>query len=415
MRPAGAAPPPPPPSPYAPPPSTDAEPTAYVAGRPAYAPYASQPVTPADTQPPGVDVDFRREVLARSSRLTVGFRLVLAIPHLLVVWALGYAVLVVEIVAWFAALFTARVPDGIYGFLAWVVRYHARVWTYLVLLTDRWPTFGESADDPVVVGLPGSLRLNRAAVLFRLVLLVPVAFAVGVLSLGLVVAGPFIWLLVLVRGRVPVPVFDATASTVRYATRYYAYAALLTARYPGGLYGDPDVDDVRDEHDGASAPRMTRAARRIVLVLIAAGVIGLAGLIAILVVLGRAEAKRQQADNDFTDAYQSLHLTSLQTCAGNSDPIGCATEAARQNASALRTFEADVSAIDFPSGAALTRDVAGLRASTDAFIDDFDALSRATSPTDYARVASTTDIATDATAFDHAVEAVSVDLQPNQK
>ena len=45
-------------------------------------------------------------------------------------------------------------------------------------------------------------------------------------------AGFFIWLIVLIRGRVPQPVFDGTASVVRYQSRFYAYLTLLTARYP---------------------------------------------------------------------------------------------------------------------------------------------------------------------------------------
>ena len=95
--------------------------------------------------------------------------------------------------------------------------------------------------------------------------------------------------------------------------------------------------------------------------------------------------------------------------AGSSDAIGCAAEAARQNAGTLRTFKEDVAAIDFPSDAAT--DVTTLRQRTDAFISDYDALSRATSPSDYGQIASTMDLAQDATAFDRAVNEVFADLE----
>src|SRR4051812_17499545 len=210
MQPAGAAPPPPPaaaapPSPYAPPPSPygppptapapapeppapgPAAPSAYISGQPAYAPYATAESTwPTQVGPPGVDVEFRRDAIARTSRVTVAFRLILAIPHLIALYAMGYAVAVVTIVSWFAALFTGRVPQGLYGFTGWIVRYGTRVVAYLWLLTDRWPSFSEGVEDPVQVQLPGPQRLNRAAVFFRLILMIPAAIVASIFSTGLV-------------------------------------------------------------------------------------------------------------------------------------------------------------------------------------------------------------------------------------
>jgi hypothetical protein len=269
MQPRSAdAPPPPPeaPSPYAPP----AAPA--VIGQPAYAPYASVPASPADLGPPGVDVDFRRTTIVRTSRLTVLFRLVLAIPHLLALAVISVAAYVVVVVAWFAALFTARVPEGMYGFLGWVLRYGARVTAYVALLTDRWPSFSETPDDPVDVRLPGPQRLNRWAVLFRLILLIPAQIVLSVVTDGLVVIGFFVWVIALVLGRLPQPVFDVTASIVRYQTRYYSYGAMLTARYPGGLFGDPhDPTDAAGEGAELSPPRINRPAKRLLIVVIVVG------------------------------------------------------------------------------------------------------------------------------------------------
>src|SRR3954471_18811671 len=82
----------PPPSPYAPPTPAAAAPTAYVAGQPAYAPYATAESTwPSQAGPPGVEVEYRRDAIAHTSRLTVAFRVILALPHLLALYAMSYA------------------------------------------------------------------------------------------------------------------------------------------------------------------------------------------------------------------------------------------------------------------------------------------------------------------------------------
>lgn len=74
-------------------------------------------------------------------RLTVAFRLILAIPHLVAVWVLGVAWCVSTVCAWFAILFTGRYPRGLYGFGVGVLRWNTRVEAYLLLLHDAYPPF----------------------------------------------------------------------------------------------------------------------------------------------------------------------------------------------------------------------------------------------------------------------------------
>jgi len=47
---------------------------------------------------------------APQSRLTVAFRILMAIPQLIVLWLLGVAAIVITIIGWFGALFTGRLP-----------------------------------------------------------------------------------------------------------------------------------------------------------------------------------------------------------------------------------------------------------------------------------------------------------------
>jgi hypothetical protein len=85
-------------------------------------------------------IDFRPELTDRN-RLTVAFRIILVIPHLIVLVLLGIAAAVVVLIAFFAVLFTGRWPGGFLDFVINVQRWYLRVDTYLLLLTDEYPPF----------------------------------------------------------------------------------------------------------------------------------------------------------------------------------------------------------------------------------------------------------------------------------
>ena len=119
---------------------------------------------------------------ARQNRGTVLIRAILAIPMLICLYFARYVAWRYSLTGWFGALFTGRLPDYATGFLAGYQRWEVRTYAYLLLLTDRYPAIGNQHDDyPVSVAIsPG--RLNRAAVLFRLVLVIPVWCVATVLA-----------------------------------------------------------------------------------------------------------------------------------------------------------------------------------------------------------------------------------------
>ncbi len=180
---------------------------------------------------------------APQNRLTVLVRIILAIPHLVVLYALGIAAEVVLIICWFAALFLGRLPEGLGEFLSGYLRWLVRVQAYVFLLTDRYPPFElGAADYPVQILLrPGPL--NRLAVLFRIILAIPAALLSALVVLGMETIAMFvIWLIALIAGQLPRPLYDAIAAGQRYYFRYTAYIFLLTGTYPWGLFGDqPDL------------------------------------------------------------------------------------------------------------------------------------------------------------------------------
>jgi hypothetical protein len=190
--------------------------------------------------PARVEVGFAGPT--RQRRATVAVRIVLAIPQLICLAFVRYAVLIVLVIGWFCALFTGRLPDSIAEFLARYQQWEIRQAAYLLLLTDAYPPFGwRDSEYPVSVAvMPG--RLNRIAVLFRVIIIVPAWLVWDILAYGLGMIMMFAaWLIVLTMGRMPRPLHEALAAIVRYWARLKGYWYMLTDVYPAGLFGDQPV------------------------------------------------------------------------------------------------------------------------------------------------------------------------------
>jgi len=163
----------------------------------------------------------------------------MVIPQLIVLGLLGIAVYVITIIGWFGALFTGRLPVFAADFLTGYLRWMARVYAYTLLLTDVYPPFSlADADYPVrVAAMPG--RLNRLAVLFRFFLLIPCWFILTIVSYGAFTIVEFVtWLIVLITGQMPGPLYQSLAAALRYQIRTFGFAVMLTSAYPAGLFGD---------------------------------------------------------------------------------------------------------------------------------------------------------------------------------
>jgi hypothetical protein len=100
--------------------------------------FATTPDDPGDD--PRVRVDVTPQLTDRN-RLTVAFRIILAIPHAIVLSLLGIGVFVCVFIAFFAVLFTGRWPEGLRGFVLGFARWWLRFEAYVFLLTDDYPPF----------------------------------------------------------------------------------------------------------------------------------------------------------------------------------------------------------------------------------------------------------------------------------
>jgi Domain of unknown function (DUF4389) len=183
-------------------------------------------------------------------RLTVVFRLLLAIPHL--VWLLlwFFPVWFATIAAWFAALFTGRVPSALHRFIAAYVRYATHVFAFLFLVGRRFPGFtGRAGSYPVDVEIAPPERQNRWKTFFRFFLAIP-ALILGSALNGVAFLVAFLgWWYALVTGRMPEGLRNLGAACLRYSAQTYAYLFLLTDRYP---YSAPVLEGRRPAVDDES-------------------------------------------------------------------------------------------------------------------------------------------------------------------
>jgi len=181
----------------------------------------------------------------RFSRLTVFFRLPLAVPHIvwLVLW--GIATFVAVILNWFVTLFRGTPASGLHAFVSRYVRYQLHVYAFLYLVANPFPGFdGAPGRYPIDLVVPEPARQNRWKTGFRLILAIP-AFAVGAaLGYGLLVAAVLTWFVALLRGAAPWGLRNYSAYSLRYQAQTNAYLTLLTDAYP---HASP--------LEGASAPQ----------------------------------------------------------------------------------------------------------------------------------------------------------------
>jgi len=168
----------------------------------------------------------------RRNRLTVFFRLLLAIPHL--VWLLlwGIVTALAWIANWFATLFAGKSPDGLHNFIATYLRYQTHVYAYVLLIADPFPGFGGQPGYPIDLEVAPPERQNRWTVAFRLILAIPAFVIAGIMQYLNRALAIFSWVVALVLGRLPEGLRNFAAFALRYEQQTAAYAGLLTQRYP---------------------------------------------------------------------------------------------------------------------------------------------------------------------------------------
>jgi hypothetical protein len=159
----------------------------------------------------------------------------LAFPHYIVLFVLGIALIFAKIIAFFAVLFTRRYPEGIFNFVAGVLRWAWRVIAYVYLLRDEYPPFTLD-DDP---DYPASFEIeyptegvDRWRPLVHWLLIIPYALVAGVLSyLAAIVAFIGIFVILFTK-ELPQGMFSLILIPFRWQFRANTYALFMVTRYP---------------------------------------------------------------------------------------------------------------------------------------------------------------------------------------
>jgi len=197
------------------------------------------------------------------NRLTVAFRIILAIPQWLLVggpggsginlgsvwgwrhprWAfvggigsgvLGAAAGVMAIISWFAIVFTGKQPRGLWDFTNFFMRWRANAVAYMALLRDEYPPFGPGDGSyPVsfsVAGFPETR--DRWSVGLRLIYAIPQFIVLFFLGIAWAITVIIAWFAILFTGRYPEGLYTFGVGYMRWSLRVEAYLLLMRDEYP---------------------------------------------------------------------------------------------------------------------------------------------------------------------------------------
>jgi hypothetical protein len=164
----------------------------------------------------------------------------LAIPHLLITYALGYLAGIVAIVSWFVVLFTGKLPSGLAGIQRMYLRYYNRTYAYAGFLTTNYPPFAFSTPDPdpgdyveESVDFQAALEgRSRLSVFFRIILAIPQLIVVAILGIVASILHFIAFFAVLITGHWPEALRKFVVGYMRWSLRVNAYTGLLTDEYP---------------------------------------------------------------------------------------------------------------------------------------------------------------------------------------
>jgi hypothetical protein len=191
--------------------------------------------------------------LADRNRLTTGFRLLLAIPHLILVGGvglglasrggrastvggegglLGAVVFFLAVVSWLTIVIAGTHIVGIRQFTSFYLRWRVRALAYFTLLEDAYPPFGD-APYPASIDIidPAGPR-DRLTVGLRLLLVIPHIVALFFVLLAWCFTTIAAWFVILFTGRYPAGMYEFGVGALRWLMRVQAYLLLLVDEYP---------------------------------------------------------------------------------------------------------------------------------------------------------------------------------------
>lgn len=98
------------------------------------------------------DVEYQEEYSRVNLLVRFFFGPLLLLPHIFVLYFKLIGVYFVMFIAWFAVLFTANYPKGMFDFVVGVFRHGYRLGLYLYFLRDGYPSFSNSVEPGEITG-----------------------------------------------------------------------------------------------------------------------------------------------------------------------------------------------------------------------------------------------------------------------
>ena len=171
------------------------------------------------------------------NRLTVAFRIILAIPHVIIASVWGRLAQILAVVQWFIIVFTGKRNQAMWDLQQSYLHYNSRVMGYVDLLFDEYPAFASSA-------LPESVRsdisfeedADRLTTGLRLIWAIP-ALIIGI---ALTIAGGVVllisWFAIVITGKQSRGMWEFVLKVARFTFQLESYILLMTDTYP--RYGE---------------------------------------------------------------------------------------------------------------------------------------------------------------------------------
>jgi hypothetical protein len=186
-------------------------------------------MTQATSYPMTYDVEYPQEL----SRWLIFVKWLLAIPHWIILAALGMVQTAITFVAWFAILFTGRYPRFLFGFVVNVYRWSANAGAYVTLLRDEYPPFTwEAGQYPVTFEVEYPERLSRWLIFIKWLLIIPHVIVLYLLMIAWYIATIIAFFAILFTKRYPEGLFRFAVGVQRWSNRINVYVNLLRDEYP---------------------------------------------------------------------------------------------------------------------------------------------------------------------------------------
>ena len=191
--------------------------------------------------PARLDIEYPESGLGRAKTL---FRIVLVIPIAIVAALVAggygddgqalYAGGALFVPTLLMILFRRKYPRWWFDWNLEVTRFTTRVWAYLGLMRDEYPSTDEEQAVRLDLDYPDAGRdLNRWLPLVKWLLAIPHYIVLAVLSVAAILSVVVAWFAIIFTGRYPRGLFDFVLGVNRWGLRVSAYMWLLiTDRYP---------------------------------------------------------------------------------------------------------------------------------------------------------------------------------------